>query len=212
MIWGNSMAQRTWPTREEWTAKAEYSVRTACLPNERVSSKPTDWLTANELDEARTLIPAIVKTARAGLNRAVKAVRAELGDIPTSLYYVWYENLTDERKALAGRHSELLTCRRQLNSGAKRAFDEYASVDDLLIAWGRIGVAAKQAGVANGETDQLHILQRALADRRNTAAEQALRDAIERTVARRTSDEGWAAELERRADIDAGPRVTYHRT
>ncbi|MFC8447619.1 hypothetical protein [Kitasatospora sp. NPDC057223] len=207
------MAQRTWPTREEWAAKAEYSVRTACLPNERVSNKPADWLTADELDEARTLIPAIVKAARAGLNRAVKAVRLELGAIPTGVgYYDWHENLTTDQKHLADQYHQLLSARRHLNSESKRAFDEYATADDLLFAWGRIGVAAKRAGIANGETDRLNVLQHTLAERRSAAAEQALKDAIELTVDRRNSDEGWAAELERRADIDAGPRVTYHRT
>jgi hypothetical protein len=212
MIWENTMAQRTWPTREEWTAQAEYSVRTACLPNERVSTNPADWLTADELDQARTLIPVIVKAARAGLNRAVKAARTELGDIPTNDYYDWYENLTDRQKPLATRIGELSSARRRLNSEAKRALDEYATVDNLLIAWGRIGGAAVHADAAQVETDRLNALQHALVDRCNTAAEKALRDAIERTIARRNTDDGWAAELERRAGIDAGPRVTYHRT
>ncbi|MCX5209762.1 hypothetical protein OG689_10750 [Kitasatospora sp. NBC_00240] len=207
------MTQRTWPTREEWAAKAEYSVRTACLPNERVSSNPADWLTADEINEARTLIPAIVKATRASLNRQIKQVRGQLGHIPTGVgYYDWYENLPADQKNLADQHDRLLSARRQLNSESKRALYEYAPVDDLLIAWGRIGGAAAHANAAQAETDRLNVLQHALADRRSAAAEQALADAIERTVARRSTDEGWAAELERRAGIDAGPLVTYHRT
>ncbi|MGW6912534.1 hypothetical protein ACWGB8_01730 [Kitasatospora sp. NPDC054939] len=205
------MAQRTWPTRDEWAAKAEYSVRTACLPSERVSNKPADWLTEAELAEARTLIPVILKAARAGLNREIKNLRTQLGDIPKgAAYYGWYENLTGDQKTLANQHDSLASHRRQLNHSARRALDAYATVSELLFDWGRVGAAAVQVGAADEQTDRLDKLQHVLAERRDTAAQAALREAIDRTVARRNSDEGWAAELERRAEIDAGPRIIRH--
>jgi hypothetical protein len=66
-------ATRTWPTREEWTAKAEYSVRTACYLTQRVTANPAAWLTADELTEARTLATQIVKATRTALTRASRA-------------------------------------------------------------------------------------------------------------------------------------------
>ncbi|MEV7770522.1 hypothetical protein [Kitasatospora sp. NPDC086791] len=202
------MTNRFWPTREEWAANAEHYVRTACAPKERVSNRPADWLATDELAEARALIPAILKAARAGLNREVASLRAQLGDIPKGVgWYDWHDSLTAEQQALANRHSELIDARRSLNSEAKRALEEHNTVDYLLFAWGQISAAAARVDAAQEQTDRLDALQYALAERRNTAAQAALRDAIDRATARRNSDEGWAEELERRAGIEAGPRV-----
>lgn len=62
-----------WPTREEWAAKAEHATRTQCYSWQRVSSDPADWLNADELATARTLVKEIVKATRAALTRAGRA-------------------------------------------------------------------------------------------------------------------------------------------
>lgn len=59
-----------WPTREEWAAKAEHATRTQCYTWQRVSADPADWLTTDELDEARALAVAVVKATRTALTRA----------------------------------------------------------------------------------------------------------------------------------------------
>lgn len=64
------MTARPWPTREEWAAKAEYSVRTACYTNQRVSSNPTAWITTNELAQARQLAEKVIRATRTALTRA----------------------------------------------------------------------------------------------------------------------------------------------
>lgn len=60
----------SWPSREEWVAKAEHYARTQCYTWQRVSTEPSDWLTPAELDEARALAVAIVKATRTALTRA----------------------------------------------------------------------------------------------------------------------------------------------
>lgn len=60
----------SWPSREEWVAKAEHYARTQCYTWQRVSTEPSDWLTSAKLDEARTLAVAIVKATRTALTRA----------------------------------------------------------------------------------------------------------------------------------------------
>jgi hypothetical protein len=62
-----------WPTREEWAAKAEHATRTQCYTWQRVSADPAEWLTDEELAEARELTVAIVKATRTALTRAGKA-------------------------------------------------------------------------------------------------------------------------------------------
>lgn len=69
------MTSNTWPTRTEWAAKAEYSVRTACYHSQWVSSEPRTWLTDTELAEIRTLTVAVVKATRTALTRAGQANR-----------------------------------------------------------------------------------------------------------------------------------------
>lgn len=59
-----------WPTREEWQAKGEYAARTQCYTWQRVSTDPAEWLTADELTEARSLAVAVVKATRTALTRA----------------------------------------------------------------------------------------------------------------------------------------------
>ena len=63
----------SWPTREEWAAKAEHAERTSCFTWQRVSSEPGMWLSDDALDAARTLAKEIVKATRTALTRAGRA-------------------------------------------------------------------------------------------------------------------------------------------
>lgn len=70
-----------WPTRDEWQAKAEQSERTSCFPRQRVSSDPTDWLTADEMDEGRKLAAKLVRATRIALGKADRvADRYDMND------------------------------------------------------------------------------------------------------------------------------------
>lgn len=170
------MTHRPWPTREEWAAKAEHSVRTACYLTQRVTANPAAWLTDAELTEARTLTTQIVKATRAALTRAGRA---------------------DDRP--------------MLNKYGRSAANQYADVDDLARAWGHIGSIAKSVHATADQVEQLDALAAKMLTARNSAAQADLDAAIEKAIAVRNTDEGWQQELERRARIDAGPVVTYHR-
>lgn len=71
----------SWPTREQWQAKAEQAERTSCFARERVSSKPADWLAEAELTEARVLAAKVVRATRTALGKAGRAnERYDLND------------------------------------------------------------------------------------------------------------------------------------
>lgn len=59
-----------WPSREEWAAKAEHAERTSCFTHERVNSDPSEWLTAQELTEGRSLAAKVVRATRIALGKA----------------------------------------------------------------------------------------------------------------------------------------------
>ncbi|MFF0409114.1 hypothetical protein ACFYUY_01595 [Kitasatospora sp. NPDC004745] len=180
------MSHRFWPAREEWAAKAEHYARSACYTDQRVSRFPLDWLTVDQLVEARRLVAEIVKATRTAINRAVRSA----GD--------------DTQRQVA------LDCRAQLNSANKTATALYQEVGMLAQAWAHIAGAARVMGAAGPATDRLDELATEMRTKRDAAARAALDDAVNREIARRNSDEGWAAELERRARIEAGPVITYH--
>jgi hypothetical protein len=183
------MAQYPWPTRDEWAAKAEYSVRTSCYLSQRVSDFPSEWLTFDQLMEARRLVAAIVKTARTAINREARAAKA---------------NDDEERLRI------VLGARAQLNDGNKYSLALYREADRLAQAWTNIAGAAHTAGTGGPEADRLNSLAVEMLSNRNAAAKADLEAAIAREIAKRNSDEGWAAELERRARIDAGPVITRY--
>jgi hypothetical protein len=60
-------------TREQWIAAAEQYVRTSCYTSQRVTANPNAWLSDAELDEARTLVAAIVRKTRTALSKAGRA-------------------------------------------------------------------------------------------------------------------------------------------
>jgi hypothetical protein len=185
----DDVAQYTWPTREEWAAKAEHSVRTSCYTSQRVSDFPSEWLTFDQLMEARRLVASIVKATRPAINREARAARAD----------------ADEERLRI-----VLGARAQLNDGNKYSLALYREAGRLAQAWTNIAGAARTAGTDGPEADRLNSLAVEMLANRDTAAKADLAAAIEREVAKRNSDEGWAAELERRARIDAGPVITRY--
>lgn len=60
----------SWPTREEWQAKAEQSARTSCFARERVSPDPADWLSASQITEGRAVAAKLVRATRIALGKA----------------------------------------------------------------------------------------------------------------------------------------------
>jgi hypothetical protein len=182
------------------------------MPNERVSGRPEDWLSAEELAELRSLIPGVVRTARRELNKAIRPLRAAFADEPKRGWYEWYDSLDEEQRKASDRLRAMRSDRAGLNLGARRAASEYATVDDLLHGLAEVGFAARKyaAGRCPG-ADRLGELCAALADRRDTAAEKALGETISREVAKRNSDEGWAKELERRAGFSTGTAIRVGR-
>lgn len=71
----------SWPTREEWAAKAAHSERTSCHAHERVSSDPADWLPSEQYDEARNIAAKVVRATRIALGKADRtADRADLNN------------------------------------------------------------------------------------------------------------------------------------
>lgn len=95
-------ARRTWPTREEWAAAAEHSVRTACYPLERVPEGAEHYLTADELAEMDRLYVDLSTAARAPLTAEIKRLQALLpAPIPAKPLERarWHDGLTGEQRA-----------------------------------------------------------------------------------------------------------------
>jgi hypothetical protein len=177
------MAARTWPTREEWAAKAEHSVRTVCYTSQRVSQDPQTWLSTEQLAEATRLVNEIVKASRREINRRVR------------------ENIDTDATP---------SHRRQLNSANTSSKSIYRQVDTLARDWSRLAEVGNAMGAAPKQADRLASLCAEMLRNRDAAAQADLDTAIAREVAKRNTDAGWAAELERRASIEAGPLVTRH--
>jgi len=104
----------------------------------------------------------------------------------------------------AGRAKE----RAGLNASGRDAAAPRATVGDLRVAWRDIIHSARSVQAAPEETGRLDDLARKMTAARDAAAEEALRIAIDREVARRNSDDGWAQEQGRRARVTAGPTIT----
>ncbi|MFI5831104.1 hypothetical protein ACIA6C_28285 [Streptomyces sp. NPDC051578] len=79
----------SWPTREEWQAKAEQSERTSCFARERVSSDPAEWLGTDQIAEGRVAAAKLVRATRIALGKAgLAGERSSLNQ--------WYRDAADE--------------------------------------------------------------------------------------------------------------------
>ncbi|MEV7013342.1 hypothetical protein [Streptosporangium sp. NPDC051022] len=201
---------RVWPSREEWAAAAERSVRTACLPLERVPEGAEHYLTADEVAEMDRLYVSLSASVRAPLTAEIKRLQEQLPWPPPAKPLDrsrWHDALTAEQQAAWQRFCELRNARLDVGRRAKGQTDQ-------LIGWARFPLehSVLSANVAPLVPDtealgRLAELEAKYIRLREQAAQDALDAVIARTVAERNSDEGWARELERRARIDNGPVV-----
>ncbi|MFB8236116.1 hypothetical protein ACFC58_06150 [Kitasatospora purpeofusca] len=146
-----------WPTRDQWQAEAERAERTSRAALTRVSSDPAEWLTPEELTEARRLAAAVVRQARKALvttgnvahrptlnehGREAATDHAEVID----LTYAWWSILriaaeqgnlsTPETERLRAVHTDLSAKHRQAAQAAEdeavRRAVEYRATEE---AW-----------------------------------------------------------------------------
>lgn len=197
------MTNRTLPSRTEWAAAAEQWVRTFCLPSERVSSRPQDWLTPDELDRLHELAHDAGDAARRTINGTIRGLLPAFRDEPkrTAARLHWADDLDDNRRPQYEQLRCLRSDRLQLNDGVRRGTSDYADVDDIAHGLGRVIDLALRYDAPAPTVDRLAALVARLLQNRDGAAQQALDAAISKEVEKRNSDEGWAAELERRVRI-----------
>lgn len=202
------MTARAWPSREEWQAKAEYAVRTACTMYERLDrAQPgTVWSSLSEDQEFEDLAAPAARQIRALLTAEIARLRAMFPERPNTARAIglWFAALEGQAYEDACNLGALEEMRRDVESSRRkrhwgpvcwelgRIRNHYAAIqlpEDLLKAH-----------------DRMLELQELAAARRKAAAEAIEQSAVDREVARRATDEAWAQELERRAAIDQ-PRV-----
>lgn len=132
----------TWPTREEWQAEAEQSERTSCFPRQRVSSDPTDWISADEMDEGRKLAAKLVRATRIALGKADRVADrydmndwsrravdedADVGDVASGWWQIArYARSVDVMPGAADRLTALSESMRQKRNSAADAAEEQA--------------------------------------------------------------------------------------
>lgn len=205
--------RRTWPTREQWAAAAEHSVRSLCLPLERVPAGHEHYLTPHELAEMDALYVALSVAVRAPLTAEIKRLKGLLpAPIPAKPIdrSHWYDALTDDQQAAWQSLRDLRNARLDIGRRAKGQTDQ-------MIGWARFplssSVLSPEAAPFVPDTEglaRLSELEGKYTRLREQAAQDALAEAVKEAVRVRNSDEGWAKELERRRQIDGGPIVTYH--
>lgn len=205
--------RRAWPAREQWAAAAEHSVRSFCLPLERVPAGHEHYLTEEELAEMDALYVALSAAVRAPLNAEIKRLKSLLpAPIPAKPIdrSRWYDALTAEQQAAWQSLLDLRNARLEIGRRAKGQTDQ-------MIGWARfpLSFSVLSPEVARFVPDaeglaRLSELEGKYTRLREQAAQDTLEAAVRKAVAVRNSDEGWARELERRRQIDGGPTVTYH--
>lgn len=207
------MTAYPWPSREEWAAKAEYSVRTFCTPHERLDRAlpGADWSTLALDVEMEELAMMAATAARPLLTAEIGRLRALFPDRPPKSHArgLWFCDLD------GGRYED--AC----NLGA---LEELRRLTARAVRAGRWGTVAWELGrvydnypavTLPAEAAAAVLRMRAIGEeisaRRNAAANRMVDAAVAVEIERRATDEGWAKELERRARIDDGPLVTIHR-
>lgn len=134
-----------WPSREEWQAKAEQAERTSCFPRQRVSSDPSNWLTASEMEEGRKLSAKLVRATRIALgkadrlndrydmndwNRRAIDEDADVDDVASGWWQVArYARSAEVQPESAGRLTELADAMRQARDAAAEEATEKAAVE-----------------------------------------------------------------------------------
>ncbi|WP_354643903.1 hypothetical protein [Kitasatospora camelliae] len=202
------MTQRVWPTREEWAAKAEYSVRTFCTMYERLPADAV-FTTPDEDTEAQRLAQTLATAVRPLLNAEINRLKTLLPDRPKAgrARTNWFIELEGTRYDNACNLGSLEELRRDIARSAKAG------------AWGRIHWEISRINRSYpainlcqllNDLDALDATVTRAEDRRRTEAQRLEDEAVAHEMAKRNTDDGWAKELERRARVEAGPLVTYH--
>ncbi|GAA4208984.1 hypothetical protein GCM10022252_74840 [Streptosporangium oxazolinicum] len=207
------MSRHAWSTRKEWAAAAEHSVRSFCLPLERVPAGHEHYLTAEELAEMDALYVALSTAVRAPLTAEIQRLKVLLpSPIPAKPLERdrWYDALTGEQQAAWQSLRDLRNARLEVGRRAKgktyKLLGWYESPLDYSVLSPQVApFVADAEGLA-----RLAELEGKYTRLREQAAQDALDAALAEAVRVRNSDEGWAKELERRRQIDDGPLVTYH--
>lgn len=206
------MSVYPWLSREEWAAKAEYSVRTFCTPDERLEQAfpGTHWPTLAEDTEMEELAKGAAKTVRPLLTAEIQRLKGLLPGRPPKgrARGDWFIGLEGKPWKDACNLAGLEGIRSTL---ARAVRDEHWGT----IAWELGRVYDNYPDVTlpadvGATVDRLRAIGFAVHARRNKAAELLVGEAVAAQVAKRSTDEGWAKELERRARIERGPTVTIH--
>ncbi|MFC3986500.1 hypothetical protein [Streptosporangium jomthongense] len=209
---------RVWPSREEWSAAAERSVRTACLPQQRVPEGAEHYLRSEEVAEMNRLNVKLAKEARPILTAEIKRLAEELPKpVPTARTrqadrVAWQVALTGEQIRVEERMYTLRRARTDLGRQAK-------ANPATCTTWHRspLTLTVLSPVVRDLLCDLdgwllLHNLDAKYQRYRWDAAREAEEAAVAKAIEVRSSDEGWARELERRARIGGGPAVHAHHT
>lgn len=202
------MTARAWPSRDEWQAKAEYAVRTACTKYERLDRLQPDtvWSSLGEDVEFEELAAPAAFQIRALLTPEIVRLRALFPERPskTRARGLWFVALEGQAYEDACNLGALEEMRREVERARRQQ------------RWGH--VCWELGRLRNHYTaitlpyslvkahDRMLQLQAAAEQRREAAADAAEQAAVAREVSWRATDEAWAQELERRAAIDH-PRV-----
>ena len=202
------MSTRAWPSREEWQAKAEYAVRTSCTMYERLDrlQPGANWFSLAEETEFEELAAPAAAEMRTLLTSEVERLRALFPDRPdrSRERIAWFVALEGQAYDDACTLGSLEEMRTEVNRARRKK--KWGAV-----AWHLGRLRSHYPDIPLGEQllaahDRMTELSDAAGERRRRAAIAAEQAAVDREIARRATDEAWAKELERRADIDH-PRV-----
>ncbi|WP_030277169.1 hypothetical protein [Streptomyces sp. NRRL B-24484] len=96
-----------------------------------------------------------------------------------------------------------------LNEYGREAADADVTVSALTCAWRSIlRIAEEQGELSTPETAQLHKVYEELTDSYYSGAQAAEDQAVRQAVEFRATEEAWQQELDRRARVERGPKVT----
>ncbi|MFF2411828.1 hypothetical protein [Streptomyces sp. NPDC058092] len=203
------MTARAWPSREEWQANAEYSVRTFCTPTERLAHVNPDavWSTLAEDVEFEELATEAAKAARPLLTEEIARLRQAFPDRPAAgrARSLWVIELEGQRYDDACNLGALEEMRRNIQRAARNGnWGEIAWEVGRLFDHYRPAITMGQA--LCDAVLRMRALTATARRRHDEAADAVVEAAVAAEIARRATDEAWAQQLERRASIDS-PRV-----
>ncbi|MEV8474869.1 hypothetical protein [Streptomyces sp. NPDC051173] len=167
------------PRTINWPAREEWQAKA----EQYIRTQCYPWQRVSE-DPATWLAADELAEVRALAVTVVKATRAAL--------------------TRAGRGNE----RAGLNEHGRSVARDWADIGELSYGLSHIVCIARSVNAASEQVERLVCLAGVMVERRDQAAEADLKAAVEREVAERATDEGWAKELKRREGVECGPQIT----